>query len=86
MLIPLHMYMYLKFIDIIVTNFVLVIHVLIVNPVFMAKVQTKLCTLSWHNLQHPLHFTVHSHVLLHEDVVRRKLRVVWLRNKKIIDQ
>ena len=29
-----------------------------------------------------------SHVLLHEDVVRRKLRVVcnWLRNKKTIDQ
>ena len=42
MLIPLHMYMYLKLIDIIDTNFVLVIHVLIVNPVFMAKVQTKL--------------------------------------------
>ena len=41
MLIPLHMYMYLKLIDIIDTNFVLVIHVLIVNPVFMAKVQTK---------------------------------------------
>ena len=35
-------YMYLKLIDIIDTNFVLVIHVLIVNPVFMAKVQTKL--------------------------------------------
>ena len=67
MLIPLHMYMYLKLIDIIDTNFVLVIHVLIVNPVFMAKVQTKLlrlffllCTLSWHNLQHPLHITVQS--------------------------
>ena len=42
MLIPLHMYMYLKLIDIIDTNFVLVIHVLIVKPVFMAKVQTKL--------------------------------------------
>ena len=96
MLTPLHMYMYLKLIDIQILFWSYMYSLL--NLCLWQKFKPNfygiqiltlfftVCTLSWHNLQHPLHITVHSHVLLHEDVVRKKLRVVWLRNKKNIDQ